>query len=102
MAVSRYGGHERRARSRTRSDPISASCITRRRSIARPTCSRSPIRVWQVTPNRDANYLLDLTPRSDSWTDADLAFGKSFVGFAGITISVGAPVNGRLPVTVTR
>jgi hypothetical protein len=58
--------------------------------------------IWQVTPNRDANYLLDLTPRTDSWTDADLAFGKWFVGFAGITISVGAPVNGRLPVTVTR
>lgn len=58
--------------------------------------------IWQVTPNRDADYLLDLTPRTDSWTDADLASGKSFVGAAGITITVGPAINGRLPVFVTR
>ena len=58
--------------------------------------------IWQVSPNRDANYLLDLTPKTRSWTDAELGFGKSFAGLAGITIAVGTPVNGQLPVTVTR
>ena len=37
-----------------------------------------------------------------TWTDAELGYGKSFAGLAGITIAVGTPVNGQLPVTVTR
>ena len=33
------------------------------------------------------DYLLDLTPKTGSWTDADLAYGKAFHGATGATWS---------------